>query len=113
MDWNAFENSKTIGTRGSENGIIIEDIEHIKGARITIERDGDIAPFAVTLGIYGLMFHTHFSGNEQEAKAYLEQKKAQISEVLVHLQIEEVDKTKAWEEKLHQLIEEIAEESLK
>ena len=110
MDWNAFENSKTIGTRGSENGIIIEDIEHIKGARITIERDGNIAPFAITLGIYGLMFHTHFTGTEQEAKAYLEKKKEQISEVLIHLQVDEPNQTKAWDEKLHQLIEEITEE---
>src|ERR1700677_366457 len=110
MGWDTFENFKTIGTRGSENGIIIEDIEHIKGARITIERDGDIAPFAITLGIYGLMFHTHFSGNEQEAKVYLEKKKAQISEVLVHLQIDKPDQTKVWEEKLNQLTKDIVEE---
>jgi hypothetical protein len=102
MGWVTFGNSKTIGTMGSEKGVIIEDIEHIGGARITLERDSDIAPFAITLGIYGLMFHTHFSGNEQEAKAYLENKKAQISEVLVHLQIDEPDQTIAWGEKLHQ-----------
>jgi len=51
--------------------------------------------FAITMGIYGLMFHTHFCGNEQEAKAYLEKKKAQISEVLVHLQTNELDRDKA------------------
>lgn len=105
MEWDTFENSKTIGSRGSENGIIIEDLEHIKGARITIERDGDIAPFAITLGIYGLMFHTHFCGTEQEAKAYLEKKKAEISEALVHLQIDQSAQTKEWQEKLNQLIE--------
>ena len=105
MAWGIFESSKTIGTKGTENGIIIEDIEHVQGARITIERDGDIAPFAVTLGVYGLMFHTHFVGDEQSAKTYLEKKKAQISETLEHLQIDQDDQTEEWKEKLDQLVE--------
>src|SRR5690606_34632404 len=56
-NWIPFDNSKTIGTKGSEGGIIIEDLENIDGARITLEKDCGNIPFAVTLGIYGLMFH--------------------------------------------------------
>jgi hypothetical protein len=36
------------------------DFENTCGARITIEKDGDISPFSVTFGIYGLMFHSFF-----------------------------------------------------
>jgi hypothetical protein len=58
--WIAVDSGRTIGTHGSEAGIIIADEEHALGARITIERDGDIAPFAIVCGVYGLFFHTRF-----------------------------------------------------
>ena len=43
MNWNKFEEGKTIGQKGSEDGTSLEDIENIQGARITMERDGNIA----------------------------------------------------------------------
>lgn len=49
--WSSFDEGHSLGTRGSENGIILRDEEHIEGARITLERDGDNAPFSVTMGI--------------------------------------------------------------
>jgi len=35
MDWYRLDKGKTIGTKGSENGNIVDDIEHIDGVRIT------------------------------------------------------------------------------
>lgn len=49
---------QNIGKRGSEEGIIISDLEHSDEARITIEKDGLTAPFSVTLGVYGGLMHT-------------------------------------------------------
>lgn len=37
--WYSFDNGSTIGTDGSENGVIIKDEEHELGARITLEKD--------------------------------------------------------------------------
>lgn len=65
--WNQFESGATIGTKGSESGSIIKDEEHDNGARITLESSTRNAPFAITCGIYGWMFHTRFLGNELEA----------------------------------------------
>lgn len=37
---------------------LVRDEEHSAGARITLERDGSIAPFAITCGIYGgFLYH--------------------------------------------------------
>jgi hypothetical protein len=66
--WQAFDGGRTIGGRGSEEGVILLDDEHDYGARVTLERDGR-HPFAITCGIYGWMLHTVFFSDE--AKAYL------------------------------------------
>jgi len=62
--WHLFEDGKTLGQVGSENGIIIADEEYEKSCRITIEKDGYTAPFSITCGVYGLMCHTVFSESE-------------------------------------------------
>jgi hypothetical protein len=69
MTWHAFRDGTTVGTRGSEDGIIVLDEEHTQGARITLEKDGRIAPWAITCGVYGLMFHTRFFANRLTADA--------------------------------------------
>ncbi len=45
---------------GSEGGVVIRDEEHELGARITLERLGDPALFAITCGIYGWMMHARY-----------------------------------------------------
>ena len=39
FNWKDFDNSKSIGIKGSEGGKIIADFEHAEGARITLEKD--------------------------------------------------------------------------
>ena len=43
--WSGIDNGETIGKIGSESGEIVKDEEHSKGARLTIEKGGDIAPY--------------------------------------------------------------------
>ncbi|EFK95230.1 hypothetical protein LDC_2762 [sediment metagenome] len=78
--WYQVDNGATIGTKGSENGEIQIDEEHSAGARLTLEKDGDIAPYAITSGIYGSFFHTTFLSNEEDAKIQLNLMKCEIIE---------------------------------
>ena len=65
-DWKPFEGGRTVGLHGTEGGVILRDEEHGAGARITLERGGLAAPFAVTCGAYGLFMHTAFAEDEAE-----------------------------------------------
>ncbi len=89
MGWTLFENGKTVGARGSENGAILVDEEHDLGARITLEQNAEIAPFAITCGIYGWAFHTRFFGTRAAADQDLEGMKNAIG--LILLKIPDVD----------------------
>jgi hypothetical protein len=81
-DWYAFDNGATLGQPGSEEGTTIRDEEHPFGARITLERDGPIAPFAITCGIYGWMIHTRFFSLENEACSQYDLMRSAISQLL-------------------------------
>ena len=67
MTWMPFDSGLSIGSEGSESGTIVTDFEHELGARITIERDGHIAPYTITSGIYGWFVHTRFLSTRAEA----------------------------------------------
>lgn len=58
--WSSFDKGSTLGSKGSESGTIIVDEEYSLGARITIEKDTEVAPRAITLGIYGNLMHTFY-----------------------------------------------------
>jgi hypothetical protein len=75
--WQSFDQGRTIGKSGSETAVILLDEEHDEGARITLECDGRVAPFAITCGIFDWMVHTHFFANEEDARrAYEDMKRA-------------------------------------
>jgi hypothetical protein len=76
--WYSVEDGKTLGQVGSENGIIIADEEYNNSCRITLEKDGKIAAFCITCGVYGLMCHTVFSGNEIDARSKYKNMKQEL-----------------------------------
>ena len=84
MSWEPFV-SDTPGARGSEGGEIIRDDEHVYGARITLEKDGAISPFAITCGIYGWMMHTRFFASGHEAAAAYEAMKVDLAAIVEEL----------------------------
>lgn len=108
-NWIPFDNSKTIGTKGNEGGIIIEDLENIDGARITLEKDCGNIPFAVTIGIYGLMFHTHFDSDLYNANLFVKYSKGKINRVFEMYQLPEESRTQLWQSNHDKIIEELAE----
>lgn len=82
IEWTPIDSGATIGTEGSEKGVILRDDEHPLGSRITLERGGGTAPFAVTCGIYGSMVHTAFADNESEASTLYEAMRDRLSELV-------------------------------
>ena len=80
--WSPYENGKTIGQRGSEHGLIMLDEEHSDGARITLEREGESAPFAISCGMYGWFLHTRFFAAEETAKHDFTGMKAALAKIL-------------------------------
>jgi hypothetical protein len=82
VTWHAFDNGTSVGTKGPEQGTIVLDEEHAYGARITLERDGKNAPWAITCGVYGLMFHTRFFATRPIAEAEYEAMKAALHVIL-------------------------------
>lgn len=78
--WNKFENGTSIGTRGSEDGKIIADVEHPSGARLTLEEKGTVAPFSITSGVYGGFFHTSFFSDKETAEKSFKSMQAELSE---------------------------------
>ncbi|HEY0977506.1 MAG TPA: hypothetical protein VGE21_08560 [Flavobacteriales bacterium] len=60
----------------------MKDEEHEEGARITLEKDGGVAPFSLTLGIYGALVDTRFYGTIENAEAEFASLKMLIDEAL-------------------------------
>jgi hypothetical protein len=82
MQWTSFDGGASIGRMGSESGVIIRDSEHPRGARITLERAGTVAPYSITCGIYGCMAHTRFFSTEIEASQEFDLMAAALEPIL-------------------------------
>jgi hypothetical protein len=80
-DWYLFDEGRSIGLKGSEDGIILRDEEHSYGARITLERVG-YRSFSITCGIYGWMVHTRFFADELAAQNSFEEMKNGLAKIL-------------------------------
>lgn len=108
--WRQFAEGKSVGQKGSENGTIVYDIEHIGGARVTLEQKTEIALYATTLGVYGLMFHTRFDSNKIDAKNFITQTIQKIDTLLEMLDIPKEKRDKAWKEKFNNLTQDLTEQ---
>src|SRR5215813_9807995 len=80
--WQRYESGATVGSRGSERGVIVLDEEHPADARITLERNGETAPFAITCGLGGWFVHTVFFSTEREAEKAFESMRADLDAII-------------------------------
>jgi len=83
--WHRYDQGKSIGTSGSEKGVILRDDEHGADARISLERDTSVAPFAITSGLYGWFFHTRFFGSQVEADTAFSEMKTEMEKIIAPL----------------------------
>ena len=105
--WTDFDEGKSIGQTGSEGGIIIRDEENTFGARVTLEGKGNIAPFSITLGIYGIMLHTGFLSDLEQGQKCFDLYKKKIEIIINHYAVTEDERDKMWSERQNELMEEI------
>jgi hypothetical protein len=89
VSWHLFNEGRDIGQVGTEDGIIILDEEHSEGIHITLERDGRAAPFSITCGIYGWMFHTCFFSEEELARRAYEEMKLELVNIATRIPYED------------------------
>jgi hypothetical protein len=82
MAWYPYEGGTSVGQSGSEGGVIVVDEEHPDGARITLERDGAVAPWSITCGVYGWMAHTRFFPERAQAEIALGPMKSSLELVM-------------------------------
>lgn len=87
-NWRPFAGGNSIGTTGTESGLIVNDDEHLVGARITLEEGTTAAPFSITCGIYGWMVHTRFFETAEDASVEFEAMKKALGEILTQWQAE-------------------------
>jgi hypothetical protein len=80
--WSPVDNGATLGTSGSESGLILLDEEYDEAARITLERDAAVAPFAITCGVYARLMHTRFFHAEDEARREYAAMKLTLQEIV-------------------------------
>ena len=107
--WNTFDDGNSIGTIGSEAGKILKDEENSFGARITLEENGSSAPFSITIGIYGLMFHTDFFSSEEIANKEFKNFKVKVEKIIEHYLIDKNNRDAEWNKKNNQLMDLITE----
>ncbi len=88
MAWSSFASDTSALESGSEGGAIILDEEHDYGARITLERDARVAPFAITCGIYGWMVHTRYFRLESDARLAFDEMKRDLDEIVKVIPLE-------------------------
>jgi hypothetical protein len=106
-DWHDFDKKETIGRTGAEGGIIIADLENIHGARITVERDSAAAPWSITFGIYGLLFHTHFKSHPDEVTQSLHWLQTTINKVFGMYELPEDQRDDNWYHEHDRLVHEL------
>jgi len=109
VTWRPFDGGSTIGQHGSEDGEIVRDEEHEDEARITLERGGHTAPFAITCGIAGWMLHTRFFGSESEAQVEFEGMKEALARILATIPLTTDPAAETKSQAVTQLIAEVVE----
>jgi hypothetical protein len=93
--WLAYDDGRTIGRVNSEGGVILNDEEYLKGARITLKRAEKIV--SVSCNIYGWINHTRFFSGVPEAERDFMVMKKELGRIMEIITAEEVDSLKGWE----------------
>ena len=71
--WINYKNGNTVGSTGSEGGVILKEEEFDEGCLITLEECKRY--HAITCGVYGAMVHTAFCSPDESEEIYNNMKK--------------------------------------
>ena len=89
--WVPFDEGRSIGREGSEDGLVMRDEAYGSRARLTLENETFPAPYAITCGIYGWMMHTRYFASLDEAQAAFSDMKPDIERILTLITTETLD----------------------
>lgn len=89
FEWQPYEGGHSIGGHGPQDGTIMRDEEHPRGARLTLERDSPDAPYAITALVYGLGDHVRFIADEPTAQHACDEMRAALGAILALLPLED------------------------
>jgi hypothetical protein len=87
--WQSFESGATLGMPGRNGGTIVRDEEHPDGARLTLERDIELVPYAITASVYGFGDHIRFIADEPTAQHAFDEMRPALSEILSLVPLED------------------------
>ncbi len=82
MPWHPFNGGRTLGTIGTESGVILRDDEHERGARITLEQNAKAAPYSITCEIYEWFSQTHYVDDLVESRTQYDAMETAIENIL-------------------------------
>ena len=94
-DWLAYDDGRTIGMVNSEGGVILDDQEYLKGARITLKRADRFV--SVSCNIYGWINHTRFFAGVPEAERDFKVMKSELGKIMEIVINTDVDDLKGWD----------------
>ena len=94
-NWTAYDDGRTIGRVNSEGGVILNDEEYSKSARITLKRGEKIV--SVSCNIYGWINHTRFFSGVREAERDFVVMKKELGRIMEIIAGERIDSLKGWE----------------
>lgn len=80
--WFPFDAGRTIGQGGGEDGLILRDEAHARGARITLESEPVLVPYVVTVQVYGFMAHARYFMTEEEAQSAFDEMKPEVDRIV-------------------------------
>jgi len=80
--WQPFHDGSSIGQEGTEMGLIIRDEWYAGTARITLEDEPRVVPFAITCAVYGWMAHTRYFGTVEEANRAFDEMKPALEKIV-------------------------------
>ena len=80
--WQPFHGGSSIGQEGTEMGLIIRDEWYEGTARITLEDEPRVVPFAITCTVYGWMAHTRFFGTREDAERAFDEMKPALEHIV-------------------------------
>ena len=81
MTWLPYAQGKTLGTTGSEGGVIKNDEEYTGAARITLEEGCLHAPYAITCNVATYLLHTRFLADDETALYAIDEMKPALAKI--------------------------------
>ncbi len=94
-NWLAYDDGRSIGKSGSEGGVILQDEEYLKDARITLKRGEKFV--SVSCNIYGWINHTRFFAAVPEAERDFKVMKSELGKVMDIIVEADSDSIRGWE----------------